>query len=1799
MKKSIVGARGLRASVVLLALSTGLPAQNGSFQTGDVTSLLGPGFFVDDTALGGSDTDINQPTVASFTRRFNGLLVPNQGPTRLAITGFGFATHTSASANDATSVAVTFTYLGADEAVGGGDDVPLGTSTGSFAFVTGAEYAFAFNDPLLAELDITGTRFRIEVAPRNASNNGSLKLKSGALASEPAVSGARLSVAGATAPLVNPGRLNLAKFQPVIATSVSGQRIADYVTDGNTGNDNRWQSANSAWSSARVDFPFPVEVGSAHVFSGVDDTTPVATFNIQYLNGSTWTTIDGASVSGNTNVERNIVFTNPVTASSFRLIGQDAPLRIREFALYPPNGPAGFPLGTDVTLNLAYQRPVVASSHVAGKFPRNVVDGRTHAGSFWQTTAAGNNTLEIDLRVNTKVGSAHVYSGSPGVAPLQNFTLQFWDGAAWQAIPGGAVVANSTADLALPFTPVTTSRIRLEFANPGTTSVREILVFPANTGNTGYALGTNVIPSGEVGDYDRYHDAYHRIVHPGSNRFVTVSTGGQPALDPAGAVDPRGQYQVLLNLSDGTYRLRNRATGNCLAGAGLSKAPGLALTDEPYRALPHQDWILTPAGGGLFQFINQWSGLALDTLGGSTAAGTALIQNTAAGTATQRWQVVYSEKYPKKGVGGSGFAGPTASKWVYTWGLVQPPALPVGSPFYPMHWGNFAWDIGSTQGPNWQHYPTWRRRGDGVHLLGFNEPDRFDQAGRSMDPNNPTSEAAFDPNRTIPTAVSHWPRLQSMDMPLVSPVPASPTSNWFPDFYSQIDNLGYRVDYTAIHLYPGPSGGSASGLINSLQTAYNNWNRPVWLTEFSFVDWGRNQSWSEEDNYQALAEFLWRAESLPWLRKYALFVFTESAEWPQPPNAWQSVSPAPRSNTYDINGNLTAFGKLYAGWDNDTTIRTEKTYYIHHKDSHKRIANLTTQSNLAGRSIRVDGPLVGWTLVSAGPANRYYIVSSLDGRRLGTDGTTVSLFAAGTTGPAVEWSLTESQHGWFFLGHPASAKRLNLVYNNSNFVATYTMVPNTTTGDAAQWRFIRPPPAPVWTGLDGNSWTNHRTWTPDMPSSTADVVTFNDQSLANLETFLDQNFHISGLVVGNPAGPVSINGSQSLTIGAGGIDLSAATSDLAINAPVSLGAAQSWTVASNRVLTVNGGLGGAFALTLAGPGVTSFGGAVQPATSLAVEAGAILRTTASSVLPNGPGAANLSLTGTLDLAGSDQSLNFITGAGSIGNTAPGPASLTIGGNNTGGTLAATLGDTGGALALIKTGTASLTLPAANTHGGGFTNQGTGNIFPQNASAFGSGPVVMNAATLYATTADFTFANALALNNANLRVGGSNSRTLAWNGPVTVSGTSSISADGGTSGVVINGSLDITGANFTSIGNGNLNVLNGPVTGAGGNLAVSGGTATLQIGGAANHGGTTTIGDNAFLRLAATGTLPANGPIFIEGTLTIRNTTGWIHSGTINGDGTGGINLNTGTNATLAGPINGVAVINVNNAGTDATISGAIGGGASITIQNSVDANGNGAVLRLGGANTYTGATTVQRGRLVLAASNVLPDSSPLNLGNATLDAGTFSDVAGTLDPTGPATIHLGNGAALAFADSSAVNWSGGSLSITGAFVSGLSLRFGNGPGGLTPGQLAAITVSGVPGPYTLDANGFLTAPSANPYEAWKLANATTGGFDADHDNDGVPNGIEYFLGGTGDTTGFTALPGIDTLNRTITWTMDSSYDGDYGVDHVVETSATLEGTWTQAAVGTGPGMVTLDGYNVKYTFPGADVIFVRLKVKEP
>ena len=1160
------------------------------------SGLLGNSLFIDSSVTGGGDSSSGTGDLG-WTAELAGLWTSNSS---VILSGIALPIWSDAN-NTTTTVSGTFTFYfydldkGANPNAfdGTGVESLVGTATASFTQGAIGTYYAVFDSPVRFTARSTGVAVRIV-------NTGWLRLKintapGGVLKNSTtgaAIGGTnpdfRITLAGlAYIPPAFAPRVNLAKYQTVITDSTNGQNLASYVTDGVVGDANLWQSAGYAPHWAEVVFPFPVQVGSAQIFSGYDDGYYMTSCNLQYLTNSTWVNVPGGTVSVNTNVECNVVFSAPVTSTAFRLYDSaDGTIRVKELALYPPNGTNGFAVGTDVTLDLARERPALATSNTAGNYAQNAVDGYVDDTSMWQTALAGSNSLMIDLRVNTKIGSAHLYSGSAGIPPLTNFVLCYWNGSAWQNIPGGSVSGNTNPVCVVPFAAdVVTSNVLLVSTNTSVTSIKELCVFAANN-NNGYAAGTGVITGPPpTAQFDDYNDAYYNLKNQAANLAMAVS-GGVPGLAQPGLTNAQSEYQILLNISTGTYRLRNRATGQCLSGAQLSTNAGALLVDEPYSALPDQDWILQPVDGTHYQLVNQWSGLAVDTQGEGTAPGTPLVQNSINGSVSQNWALVYAEHYPKKGMDGGGWVSNPSTldgNWCYDWGLnnTAAPTLPAGVVYDPMQWGNYNWDLGSSAGPLWQYYPQWRTQAKTMHCLGFNEPDNNTQS-----------------NINSNTAVALWPRLQAMDVPLVSPAPANLTGGWLAYFYNQATNLGYRVDYTAVHTYPSPSSGSSDGLVSTLQTGYTNWGRPVWLTEFSFVDWNTPDTgtWTEEDNYNCLAEFLWRAEGLTWLRHYGLFIFTADTNNPVPPLPWSTVGP--RSNTFDTNGNFTPFGQLYAAWDGDANVETNKAYFIHNSGTRKRLQN-TLGATANATDIRASDVLVQWTLQPVPSSSQYYIVSSLDGRRLTyVNGGSVSLVAAGTTGSAVQWQLTPYQYGWFYLDHPATSKRLQLAFNNTTSVSTFSMVANTTTTTAVQWRFIVPltPTPSVWTGASNASWLNTNNWVAGNTPSATESVTFNSLSTAHLATVLNSNYDVFAISLTTPAGPVSIGGANTLTVGSGGIDLSGASQNLTVTTPLVLGAIQSWIVASGATLSVNGGMSGNGAVTIAGGGIVSLGGASTPAT---------------------------------------------------------------------------------------------------------------------------------------------------------------------------------------------------------------------------------------------------------------------------------------------------------------------------------------------------------------------------------------------------------------------------------------------------------------------------------------------------------------------------------------------------------------------------------------------------------------------------
>lgn len=201
-------------------------------------------------------------------------------------------------------------------------------------------------------------------------------------------------------------------------------------------------------------------------------------------------------------------------------------------------------------------------------------------------------------------------------------------------------------------------------------------------------------------------------------------------------------------------------------------------------------------------------------------------------------------------------------------------------------------------------------------------------------------------------------------------------------------------------------------------------------------------------------------------------------------------------------------------------------------------------------------------------------------------------------------------------------------------------------------------------------------------------------------------------------------------------------------------------------------------------------------------------------------------------------------------------------------------------------------------------------------------------------------------------------------------------------------------------------------------------------------------------------------------------------------------------------------------------------------------------------------------------------------GNSTIALDTLAHLVLTLDPQtgtrhlyldgvsiGSDTIAFDNNSIAALDDVN--NWLGRSNAadnrLQGSFD---EVRIHSGI--MTASQ---VVTNNLAGPDTI------AVPSS--YGTWATANAGGQSPEQDFDNDGVQNGVEYFMGETGSS--FTPTPCI--VDDQITWPFDSSFDGSF----TVQTSPDLE-TWTNV-----PSMIGIG--SISYDIPaGNGPLFIRLEV---
>ncbi|MEO6477600.1 autotransporter-associated beta strand repeat-containing protein [Luteolibacter sp.] len=507
---------------------------------------------------------------------------------------------------------------------------------------------------------------------------------------------------------------------------------------------------------------------------------------------------------------------------------------------------------------------------------------------------------------------------------------------------------------------------------------------------------------------------------------------------------------------------------------------------------------------------------------------------------------------------------------------------------------------------------------------------------------------------------------------------------------------------------------------------------------------------------------------------------------------------------------------------------------------------------------------------------------------------------------------------------------------------------------------------------------------------------------------------------------------------------------------------------------------------------------------------------------------------------------------------------------------------------------------------------TGGSFTYANVISGIGTVVKNGTGTQILTGTNTYSGGTTINAGILQMGNggaagrlgtgaiTDNASLVFNRSDTAAQGTDFGAIDGTGSVTQNGAGTLTLSSFNSY-SGGTNLNSGTIV-AGSNNALGTGLVTLNSG---TLSGSTTSDytlANALTALPSTTSvlltigknLAINGNLSGSGNIN-RNATGGASSVFLGGDNSGFTgtftienNANAATRFTSAtsGSANAKWVINQPTS-TRASVDspgGTIHMG-SLTGTGFVTAQGIGTttlqVGNLGITETFPGVLNQLAGTSVLAVTKV--------------GAGTWT-LTGTNTYTGDTTVNAGvlavDGDAIANTNKLLIN--GGKVDPMGATEVVNTLYFGaaqqaSGTWGASGSGAAHIDDTHFTGTGMVSVT---TAPAG--YTSWADANgATSQTMDMDHDNDGVRNGIEYFMGQIGST--FTANPA--SVSGTVTWPMGATYTGVYGTDYEVQTSTDLV-TWTQVPVGTGDNTVTVTaGTSVVYDMPTGGKNFVRLVVK--
>lgn len=187
----------------------------------------------------------------------------------------------------------------------------------------------------------------------------------------------------------------------------------------------------------------------------------------------------------------------------------------------------------------------------------------------------------------------------------------------------------------------------------------------------------------------------------------------------------------------------------------------------------------------------------------------------------------------------------TGAGWYYTWGTGAANPGSFNAEHYPMFWsapGQTTINNTLAAEPN--------------YILGFNEPERSDQANMSVS----TAIAAWT---NISNSTIAYNSANGTNIKLVSPAVADTGGatggqQWLADFMSQANANSLKVDAVAFHWYgvstPSNPSGAASSFLSRVDSYHNSYGKPVFITEFAIHDWGG--AYTDAEIIEANRQFL-------------------------------------------------------------------------------------------------------------------------------------------------------------------------------------------------------------------------------------------------------------------------------------------------------------------------------------------------------------------------------------------------------------------------------------------------------------------------------------------------------------------------------------------------------------------------------------------------------------------------------------------------------------------------------------------------------------------------------------------------------------------------------------------------------------------------------------------------------------------------------------------------------------------------------------------------------------------------------